>query len=396
MLVMRHSAVLCLTVILFGSFNLKAQEEDLMLTAMDSVIVSSWIFGLGLNVVDDAGSEFSNFFNLDDNLHIVSLPSRISAGKYFKNGVGLEIIGTYNRYKSGKTVDQIVINEDIDYYAADFRVSYDLNQILGHTGWFDPYVGIGVGYTDANNQGRGTYNAAVGFRTWLSDKWGIDINSTGKWTMNADNSSNHIQHAAGVVYQIEVERGLTRKGEEKLRRLQELEKERQRVQDSIDAARKAEEEAKRLAEELERKRLEEEKNSEEALAEAIKRKRDSIENAIRALGNVYFDLNSSYLNSNDKALLDKLTVILEENETVIIEVNSHTDSRGTDKYNLWLSERRVNRTRDYLIGKGISETRIQIEAFGEQSLVNECDNNTYCTEEKHSQNRRSEFKVIKI
>ncbi|MFD2588218.1 hypothetical protein ACFSQJ_14860 [Croceitalea marina] len=78
----------------------------------------------------------------------------MSIGKYFENGLGLEAIGTYNKYKEGKIVDNQVNDTMISYYAADLRVSYDLNKILGETGFFDPYVGLGLGYTDANNQGR--------------------------------------------------------------------------------------------------------------------------------------------------------------------------------------------------------------------------------------------------
>ena len=175
-------------VVLQSSF---AQEVEL--TAKDSIVSSSWIFGLGLNAVDDAGSEFSDVFNVSDNWNIVPFPSRISVGRYFNNGLGIEAIGSYNVYQEGKIIDGVVNTEDIDYFAIDLRASYDLNQILGETGWFDPYVGVGAGYTDANNQGRGTFNASVGFRTWFSDRWGLDFNSTGKWTMDSSNSTIHIQ-----------------------------------------------------------------------------------------------------------------------------------------------------------------------------------------------------------
>ncbi|MDT0608432.1 OmpA family protein [Croceitalea rosinachiae] len=370
--------------------------QDVQLTKKDSIVVSSWIFGVGFNAVDDAGSEFENVFNFSDNWNAVPFPSRISIGRYFKSGVGLEAVGTYNTYKEGKTIDGQLNTEDIDYYALDLRVNYDLNKILGETGFFDPYVGIGVGYTDANNQGRGTYNASVGFRTWISDRWGLDFSSTGKWTMNSENSTNHIQHAAGAVYRFDIEKGLSAKGLEKLALLEEIEKEQQRVQDSIAAANQAEREARELAERLKR---EEEAAKLVALEkerlEKENSKRSLIEQEIKALGFVYFDLNSSYLSKKDKELLDKLSEILTDNPTLIIKISSHTDSRGTDKYNLWLSERRLDRTLSYLSEKGVPSDRIQSEAKGEANLTNECNNVTPCSEEKHKQNRRSEFSVVK-
>ncbi len=360
------------------------------------MVVSSWIIGVGFNAVDDAGSEFENVLNISDNWNIVPHPSRLSVGRYFKGGFGLEAIGTYNKYQEGKIVDGVVNAEEIDYYAIDFRASYDLNQILGQTGFFDPYVGVGVGYTDANNEGRGTYNAVVGFRTWITDNWGLDFNSSGKWAMKIeDGVTNHIQHAAGVVYQFGIEKELTRKGKEKLAQIQEMEAEQQRIQDSIAEAKRAEEEARRLAEELERQREAERLAAEEkAKKEAEEARRKALQEQIDGLGKVYFTLNSSYLSTEDKDLLDKLIQILKDNPTLKIEVAAHTDARGTDEYNQWLSERRMARTVSYILSEGIKESQIAQEAFGEQQLTNECDDGVSCPEEKHQKNRRSAFKII--
>ena len=345
---------------------------------------------MGTNIVDDSGDEFGELFDLSDGWNMVPYPSRVSVGRYFKNGVGLEAIGSYNRYKEGKIVDNVVNPADIDYWGLDFRVSYDLNMILGETGFFDPYIGIGAGYTDANNQGRGTYNAIIGFRTWFSDHWGLDFNSTGKWAMDTENASNHIQHALGVAYRFEVEKGLSGKGEEKLALLEDMEKEQQRIQDSIAQV----EEAKRLAERLQKeKEAAELAAAERAKREAEEARRVKLKNKINNLGNVLFQFDSSYLTARDKELLDQLVAIMKDEPNLMIRVTAHTDSRGTKKYNQWLSERRAERTVDYVISRGISENRISHEAFGETRLVNECSDGVRCTEEQHSKNRRSEFVI---
>eukprot|EP01013_Petalomonas_cantuscygni_P033118 TRINITY_DN59926_c0_g1_i1.p1 TRINITY_DN59926_c0_g1~~TRINITY_DN59926_c0_g1_i1.p1 ORF type:complete len:292 (+),score=4.45 TRINITY_DN59926_c0_g1_i1:74-877(+) len=266
--------------------------------------------------------------------------------------------------------------------------------ILGETGFFDPYIGIGAGYTDANNQGRGTYNAVLGFRTWFSDHWGLDVNTTGKWAMSTENATNHIQHAVGVAYRFEVEKGLSRKGEEKLALLKEMEEEQQRVQDSIA---QADEEARLLAERLQReKEAAELAAAENAKKDAEDARRAALQNKINGLGNVYFKLNSSYLTSKDKELLDQLVAIMEDESSLIVKVTAHTDSRGTKQYNQWLSERRAERTVAYVISKGITEDRIIHEAFGETKLVNDCEDGVYCTEDKHAKNRRSEFQIVEF
>ncbi len=384
--------VIFLLALLFISI-INAQEAQL--TKKDSIAESFWMVTLGTNFVDDSGDEFRELFDFEEAWNTVPYPSRISIGHYFKNGLGLEAIGSYNRYNEGKIIDDVVNPQDTDYLGLDFRVSYDLNKILGETGFFDSYIGVGAGYTDANNQGRGTYNAIVGFRTWLSDHWGLDFNSTGKWTMNSENSTNHVQHAVGVAYRFNVKKGISRRGEEKLAFLEEFEDKQQRIKDSIDAKQKEDEKARLLAEQLEREKVANQLAAEEkAKKDAEDAERARIKSEIDELGNVYFKLNSSYLTSNDKKLLDKLVIILEDSPTLEVNITAHTDSRGTDKYNQWLSERRAKRTVDYIISKGIDGKRITYDAFGEAKLVNECNDNTPCSEEKHGHNRRSEITIV--
>ncbi|MDP2527705.1 OmpA family protein [Maribacter dokdonensis] len=372
-------------------------QDELQITAKDSVVQSSWIVGIGLNAVDDSGNVFDGIFNVGKEWNIVPFPSRVSIGRYFKNGLGLEAIGAYNTYMEGNIIDGNVISEDIDYYSFDGRITYDLNKIIGQTGWFDPYVGIGAGYTDANNKGRGTYNAVVGFRTWFSDRWGLDFNSSGKWAMSqGEGATNHIQHAAGVVYQFGIEKGLSKRGEEKLELLAAIEKEKQRQQDSINEVNRLKNEAllaERLKKQQEADAL---AAAEKAKLDALNKKKEEIKLRIESLGNVYFALNSSVVNTSSKKVLDSLANVLDEIPTLKLKITSHTDSRGTSKYNDWLSQRRVDKTKAYLISKGIAEDKLVTEAYGETMLMNECDDNTYCPEDKHAVNRRSEFVVLEF
>ena len=86
--------------------------------------------------------------------------------------------------------------------------------------------------------------------------------------------------------------------------------------------------------------------------------------------------------------------ILNKNPELVIEITSHTDSRGNDDYNKKLSERRLKSTLNYLFENGIAKERIVGGAYGEEKLTNECDNNTKCFDNKHNKNRRSEIKII--
>ncbi|MGQ3234732.1 MAG: OmpA family protein, partial [Flavobacterium sp.] len=78
---------------------------------------------------------------------------------------------------------------------------------------------------------------------------------------------------------------------------------------------------------------------------------------------------------------------------MVIMVKSHTDNRGSDKYNMALSNRRAKSTVQYVISKGIAKARVSGEGFGESQPKVDC--GTGCTEEQHAQNRRSEFIIVK-
>lgn len=113
------------------------------------------------------------------------------------------------------------------------------------------------------------------------------------------------------------------------------------------------------------------------------------------LDNIYYDYNKATIRPDAMRELDRLYGIMQENPTLEIELSSHTDSRGTDSYNLRLSERRAEAAVKYLIEKGIPASRIVAKGYGETKLLNNCDNETECSEKEHQKNRRTEFKILK-
>ncbi|MBP2833995.1 OmpA family protein [Aquimarina sp. U1-2] len=115
------------------------------------------------------------------------------------------------------------------------------------------------------------------------------------------------------------------------------------------------------------------------------------------IGIIYFDLDKSYIRNDAASELNKVVLLMKEYPKMVIKVESHTDARGDDAYNLKLSDRRAKSTRDYLITEGIEPFRIESAiGYGESQLINECNNNAECSETKHQFNRRSEFIIIKM
>ena len=374
--------------------NTAFAQEEVRLTAKDSVAESYWLVGLGWNVVDDAGLLFNQAFNANTNWNYVVFPSRLSVGRYFDNGFGLELIGSYNKYKEGNLVDGQILTDDIDYFSVDLRASYDLNYLFGETGFFDPYVGVGLGYADANNLGRTNFLSTIGFRLWFNEDLGLDINTNGHFALKEE-ASNHYQHALGLVYRFGSEKKLSAKGEEKLLIITQMEEAEKRRLDSIAAVRAEE---ARLAEQIRIKEAEAQRIKAAALAleEEERKKWDDLNRRVEELGHVYFDFNSSFLTAKSKEILDQVVSLINEDSARVIKVVTHADSRGDKTYNQWLSEQRLQRVVDYLIAADIDPNQLRKSALGEEILNNECKDNVPCPETKHQENRRAEFNLIRL
>jgi len=104
--------------------------------------------------------------------------------------------------------------------------------------------------------------------------------------------------------------------------------------------------------------------------------------------NVLFGFDQSNLTADARTNLDKLVTVLNKYPDTNIEVQGHTDSKGSKSYNQSLSERRANEVSGYLTGKSISSQRLTIKGFGE--TVPKYENET---DAGRTQNRRVEFLI---
>jgi peptidoglycan-associated lipoprotein len=133
--------------------------------------------------------------------------------------------------------------------------------------------------------------------------------------------------------------------------------------------------------------------------------------------NIFYDLDKASLRPESMVSLDKLVEFLQFNTNITIELGAHTDFRGSDKYNLDLSQRRAQSVVDYLTQKGINIKRLVAKGYGETTprviteklaklhpefkvgdLLDMNYINALSTdavkEEAHQINRRTEFKVL--
>lgn len=112
------------------------------------------------------------------------------------------------------------------------------------------------------------------------------------------------------------------------------------------------------------------------------------------LNNINFELNQSNISKKIVTELDKIVQLMTNNPSITVVLNSHTDSRGPDQYNMNLTEARVQSMVSYLLSNGIDATRVTGKGYGETRLLNDCDNKKHCTKEEHQKNKRIEFLIL--
>ncbi|MFT5253631.1 MAG: OOP family OmpA-OmpF porin [Flavobacteriales bacterium] len=167
--------------------NVKAQDDN-----------NPWVIGFGANVVDfytdgDFNSQTKDLLGNKD-WNIIPSVSRVSVEKYLDKGFSFQLAGSLNKIETIRAKD----DSDFLYYAIDAAVKYDLNNLMGETAWFDPYVYLGGGYASVDSNGEAMANAGVGFNAWLSENVGLNF-QTGTKKGFSSKVRAHYQTMAGLV-----------------------------------------------------------------------------------------------------------------------------------------------------------------------------------------------------
>lgn len=108
------------------------------------------------------------------------------------------------------------------------------------------------------------------------------------------------------------------------------------------------------------------------------------------LKNIYFDTDKTTLKSASFVELNKVVELMKNNPTLEIEISGHTDSQGSDSYNINLSQGRSQSVVDYIVSQGIDGYRLTAHGYGEGKPIDTND-----TDAGRANNRRVEFAVLK-
>ncbi len=118
---------------------------------------------------------------------------------------------------------------------------------------------------------------------------------------------------------------------------------------------------------------------------------DILVNQKIALRNIYYDFDKWDILSDAAKELDQLVTLMKANPGMKVELGSHTDDRGTESYNLRLSQLRAKSAVDYIVSKGIDRSRIKGTGYGKTQLIHKGIGGRKCTPEENRENRRTEI-----
>ena len=115
------------------------------------------------------------------------------------------------------------------------------------------------------------------------------------------------------------------------------------------------------------------------------------------LNNIFFDFDKATLRNISNVELNKLFKLLTKNPGMVVEISGHTDSKGSEEYNIKLSEERAQSVVNYLIGKGINKNQMVAKGYGKsEPAANNINADGSDNPENRQLNRRAELKIIKI
>jgi len=176
---MKNIKIAVVALLIFVGYNMNAQDKN-----------NPWAINFGVNAVDfhptgfegnlnddgDQAGVFDEYFNIGDHYNVIPAISTITVGRYLNDGFTLQfganlnkitVMGNNLEYNPG----------DLAFFGIDGELKYNLQNLTGTEGWFDPYLLGGGGYTFLDWEGTGTLNGGIGTNLWMHDNVAFFVQS---------------------------------------------------------------------------------------------------------------------------------------------------------------------------------------------------------------------------
>ena len=404
---MKHlSKIVLATLLVFGFTSVKAQDAN-----------NPWGIGVGVNAVDffptgndsPLGGYFDEYFNSGDHWNVLPALSKISVSRYIGAGLVAELGGTINQID--KYGDRSI--SDLSYYSVDGSLDYSLRAML-NGGWIDPVIGVGGSYVwigdgddeDFENFSQPTLNGKLGLNFWFSDNIALTLESRYKHAFDAE-GARHFQHAAGIKFIFGGADtdgdGIYDKDDEcpEVAGLPEFNGCPDTDGDGIEDRQDACPNEAGLAEfdgcpdtDGDGIADPDDECPEVAGTAANNGCPEPTVEVVNELNEysktVLFDLNKATIRPESEEALESIHDIMHEYSNTIFHIEGHTDSQGSDEYNLKLSKERAASVREWLVNNGIPANRLTSEGYGESQPIA-----SNSTSKGRQENRRVEISLDK-
>ncbi len=415
------------------SYRFTSPSDDKAYSNALLFVSSKWMVSAGFNFLDvrtpdDLKDILQDYFNGDiRDVNTAGTPIRVSVERKLNDIFGLQIGASMGKFEKpfGYNIGDQLLDEK--YFNVDARINYHVNDIIGQTAWFDPFVNVGLGYSVLGENNDVKVNAGYGVNLWVLESMGVKLESSYNHGFNS-NGTDFFQHSAGLVYRFGSK---------------EVDSDGDGIVDSKDecpevygvASRNGCPEptdVKPVVEVADRDGdgvLDKDDNCPttkgpkanngcpwpDSDGDGVLDKDDKCVSEVGPASNngcpeveevvevvekdctpyineinktvVYFDFDKSNIKSSEAAKLDRVVELINKidcpnTSTEITIVSGYTDPVGGNTYNDALSLRRAKAVRNYLQSKGVSHVTEQ--GYGEKDLV---------SYENNALNRRVEIKV---
>jgi len=376
--------------------------------------INRWNFKIGVNIVDNRGKgELFGGLTRTDQSAFGKLPLTAGLERRFSDLFGIEAIVSINSWEEGTgVIDGVTLPNPEGYYSLDINGKLYLDEWLkfgSDTKWLELYASAGLGRFTIN-KGTFTINYGGGASIWLSERVGLDFNTTIKNALNASEiyETSHFVYSMGLIIDLS-QRKKIKKKKEKKEVAQVKDTDSDGVPDDkdycINSAGFPENNGCPYSDSDGDGMVDKADHcpqikgypshngcpAPKKLDKVVEVVEAPLEDLATVTKRIKFESgNYNFTQDTYPYLIDLAKILINEPSNTTFKVVGHTDSSGSYEANRALSERRASAVRNYLVDSGIPKRRIEISGLGESDPID-----TNLTAEGRANNRRVEIIIVK-